>query len=107
MEGFWTVQFSGVQGFGSGSVILIGGHIFGGDSAFLYTGTYRAEGSNFTADVQVNKFAPGMPSVMGQDRFSLALKGALNGNVIAVTGSIPGTPLQFRGNLTKQAELPR
>jgi hypothetical protein len=28
MEGFWTVQFNGVQGFGWGVVTLVGGQTF-------------------------------------------------------------------------------
>lgn len=107
MEGFWTVQFAGIQGFGAGVVTLIGGQVFGGDSGFLYTGTYKAEANNFSADVAVRKFVQGAASVMGQDRFTLTLKGTLNGNTISVTGTVAGTPMQFKATLTKQADLPR
>jgi T3SS negative regulator,GrlR len=40
VEGFWTVQFTDIQGLGFGVVTLLGGQVFGGDSGFMYTGTY-------------------------------------------------------------------
>ncbi|MDP9052211.1 MAG: hypothetical protein M3O31_16050 [Acidobacteriota bacterium] len=107
MEGFWTVQFAGIQGFGAGVVTLIGGQVFGGDSGFLYAGTFKAQGSDFSADVAVRRYAAGTQSVMGVDRFNLTLKGVLNGNTISVNGGVAGTPMQFKATLTKQADLPR
>jgi T3SS negative regulator,GrlR len=107
MEGFWTVQFTGVQGWGAGVVTLIHGRVFGGDSAFLYTGTYTADSNNLNAKIQVRRFAQGMGNVMGRDQFELELTGTLKGNTITATGSIPGTPLKLTGTLTKQADLPK
>jgi hypothetical protein len=107
MEGFWTVQFNGVQGFGWGVVTLIGGQLFGGDSSFLYTGTYTDQNNTLAARVHVQRAAPGAQSVMGRDQFDLELTGTLQGNSIAAAGSIPGTPLRFQAKLTKHGELPR
>jgi hypothetical protein len=85
------------------------GELFGGDSGFLYTGSYKAQSNTFTADVIVRRFAPGPPSVMGRDQFQLALTGKLNetGHVIEVSGSVPGTPLKLSGKMHKQKELPK
>jgi hypothetical protein len=107
MEGFWVVQFNGVQGFGAGVVTLMGGQIFGGDSGFLYTGTYTDQAGALNAQIHVRRYAAGMASVMGRDQFDLVLTGTLNGNAIAATGTIPGTPMQFRAQLTRQGNLPR
>ena len=106
MEGFWTVHFSGVQGWGAGVITLIGGRVFGGDTSFLYVGTYNAQGTTMTGHVHVKRHAAGMPNVMGRDEFYLELNGVLKGNIISVTAKIPGTPLQLNGTLTKQADLP-
>jgi len=106
MEGFWTVQFSGVQGWGAGVITLIGGRVFGGDTSFLYTGTYDAQGATMTGQVHVKRHAAGMQNVMGRDEFDLELNGTLKGNIISVTAKIPGTPLQLNGTLTRQADLP-
>ena len=106
MEGFWTVQFQGVQGMGAGVITLVGGQLFGGDSSFLYKGTYAQQGQNLTAQVQVKRFAPGMANVMGQEQFSLQLAGTVQGNTATLTGSVPETPLKFSAAITKQGDLP-
>jgi hypothetical protein len=124
MEGFWTVQFSGVQGFGSGILVLIGGQLFGGDTSFLYTGTYTynrdaSQGSlggpgvplpqvrsGLQARVHVKRYAPGLPNVMGQEEFDLELSGTVQGNAATVVGTVPGTQLRLNATLTKRGELP-
>lgn len=109
MEGFWTVQFQGVQGMGAGVVTLIGGQLFGGDSGMLYTGTYTAQGNKFQAKVQVNRYAntTGIVSVMGMDRFSLDLNGTIEGGRGALSGTATGTSLRFSASLAKQGDLPK
>jgi hypothetical protein len=106
MEGFWTVQFSGVQGWGAGVLTLIGGQVFGGDTSFLYTGTYSAMGTSMTGRVHVKRHAVGLPNVMGRDEFDLELNGTLKGNIVTLAAKIPGTSLQLSGTLTKQGDLP-
>ena len=64
MEGFYTVQFKGVQGLGAGVVTLVAGRLFGGDSGYLYTGTYTDTGNTLKAQVHVKQFVPGSSSVM-------------------------------------------
>jgi hypothetical protein len=123
MEGFWTVQFSGVQGWSSGVLTLIDGQLFGGDTSFLYTGTYAydREGAQASlggagipypqpqtgmqARVHVKRYAPGI-NVMGRDEFDLELTGIVKGNTANVVGTVPGTQLRLTGTLTKQGELP-
>ena len=107
MDGFWTVQFSGVQGFGFGVVTLIRGHVFGGDGNFIYTGTYTDQGGTLNARIHVRRGAPGVQSVMGIDQFVLILTGSLLGNTLTAKGNIPGSNLQLQARLTKQSELPR
>ena len=68
MEGFWTVQFKGVQGFGTGVVTYIGGRVFGGDSAVMFTGTYNLEGNAVTMKLHVKQMVPGLVTVMGGAR---------------------------------------
>jgi hypothetical protein len=106
MEGFWTVQFTGVQGWGAGVVTFMAGQVFGGDSGFLYEGTYTQQGNAMNARVHVRRYVAGAPNVMGRDNFDLELTGTLQGNTIGVTGVIPGTQLRLNGTLTKQRDLP-
>lgn len=110
MEGFWTVQFSGLQGWGAGVITLIHGQVFGGDSGFMYTGTYTQEGNILNAHVHVKPHTTGVTlpvsNVMGRDEFDLDLKGTMDGNRIMATGNIPGTPLQLNGILSRRGTIP-
>jgi hypothetical protein len=106
MEGFWTVHFTGVQGWGDGVVTLIAGQVYGGDGGYLYTGTYAGDQNQLNAKLHIRQYAPGYQSVMGRSEFDLALTGTRNGDQIAVKGSIPGTPLAFQGSMTKRGNLP-
>jgi hypothetical protein len=90
----------------SGVLTLIGGQIFGGDSGFLYTGTYTEQGTALKALVHIKRYASGAPNVMGRDTFDLNLTGTLQGNALTVTGSIPDSSLSLSATLTKQGDLP-
>jgi hypothetical protein len=75
VEGFWIVQFEGVQGNGGGVVIFLKGHVLGGDSGFIYTGTYETDEKTLSGRVLVHNFLPGVPSVLGiQGDVELILK---------------------------------
>ncbi len=107
MEGFWIIQFKGIEGFGTGVVTLIGGKLFGGDSGFIYRGTYTEQGDTLTAQVQVVRYALGTISVMGTDNFLLQLQGTVRGDSGNVTGTIPGSSRSLTGTLHKDGSLPR
>lgn len=112
MEGFWSVQFHGVQGWGTGVVTLINGHVFGGDNAYLYVGTFTQNDSTFLATVHVSPYISGFQSVMGSSEFDLELTGldmvgAARPKALLIEGKIPGTELILNGTLTKQGDLPQ
>ena len=106
MQGFWTVQFSGVQGMGARVLTLIGGQIFGGDTSFLYRGAYIQHENKLTAQVHVKRYAPGLPTVMGHDEFDLEFTGTLQGQSITAVATVLGTPLRLNATLSKQGDLP-
>ena len=106
MEGFWTVQFIGVQGWGTGVAVYIAGHIFGGDSAVMFTGTYDQQGDAVTSRIHVKQIAPNLMNVMGRKDFDLDLSGTLDGDTLKLAGNIPGTELSLKADLTKQCDLP-
>ena len=107
MQGFWTVQFSGVQGFGAGVLMFVNGQVFGGDSGMLYTGTYSQQGNTVTAHIHIERFAatPSMQSVMGPNTFDLDVTGTVLGDTATVAGVIPGTPMRLNATLTKRSNL--
>jgi hypothetical protein len=106
MEGFWTVQFKGVQGFGTGVVVYIGGHVFGGDSAVMFTGTYDLQGDAVTIRIHVKQMVPGLMTVMGRTEYDLDLAGTLTGDTLKIAGNIPGTEDRLSATLMKQCDLP-
>ncbi len=106
VEGFWTVQFTDIQGLGFGVVTLLGGQVFGGDSGFVYTGTYTENGNAVNVRVRVRRVVDSVPKVMGFDKFDLELTGRLQANTLVVTGVMLGTQLPFSGILMKQDDIP-
>jgi type III secretion system (T3SS) negative regulator GrlR len=91
VEGFWVVQYEGVQGNGGGVVVFTKGHVLGGDTGFVYTGTYQTDERTLTARVLVRNFLPEVPSVLGvQGDFELRLKGNVDGQVIKASATLVG-----------------
>ena len=106
MQGFWTVKFNGVQGWGAGTITMVAGKVFGGDSSYLYTGTYNQNGDHLSARVHVKQFNGALSNVMGRAEFDLELSGTkANPNIINATGKIPGTQLQLGATLAKQSDI--
>ena len=108
IEGFWIVQYEGMQGSGGGVVIFTKGKIFGGDTGYTYTGSYQTQGDALKAHVVVRNFLPAVPSVLGVvGDFDLDIAGKIEGDIIKATGAVP--KVQAVGialKLTKRANLP-
>jgi hypothetical protein len=107
VDGFWTVQFQGVQGGGGGVAVFTNGKIFGGDSGFTYTGTYQENNNALKARVSVQNFVPGVPNVMGrQGNFELEFTGTVSGDTINVAASLVGQPaMKLNARLTKKSNF--
>ena len=91
VEGFWIVQYEGVQGNGGGVAVFMKGHVLGGDTGFIYTGTYQTNEQELSARVKVRNFLPEVPSVLGvKGDFELALKGTVAGSIIKAAASLVG-----------------
>lgn len=57
-EAFWTVSFKvNAQNFGNGVIVSKEGKIFGGDSAFTYSGNYKTENKVITAVLNISRYA--------------------------------------------------
>jgi hypothetical protein len=108
LEGFWIVQYEGMNGNGGGVAIFIRGQVFGGDTGYTYTGSYVSNGSSVSAHVAVRNFLPDVPSVIGiVGDFELDIEGNLDGDVIKGTGSLSNSQaVGIALKLTKRANLP-
>ncbi len=108
LDGFWIVQFDGIQGNGGGVAVLTKGQVFGGDSAYTYTGPYQTEGTSLKARVVVRAFLPNVPNVLGAiGDFELSLTGDIEGDVIRGKATLVGRPgAGIVVRLTKKGDLP-
>lgn len=108
VEGFWIVQYEGMTGNGGGVAMFIKGKVFGGDTGYVYLGSYQVQGKSVTASVKVQNFLPGIPSVLGiPGDFDLDITGTIEGNVINGSGSLPNQQaVGIALKLTKRADLP-
>jgi hypothetical protein len=108
VDGFWIVQFEGIQGGGGGVAVLTKGQVFGGDSAYTYSGTYQSEQPMLNAHVSVKSFLPGIPNVLGVvGDFDLSLTGTVEGNIIRGKAALVGRPeAGIVVKLTKKGDLP-
>jgi hypothetical protein len=108
VEGFWIVQFEGVQGGGGGVVLLSKNKVLGGDSGYIYTGSYDLSGNALKAKVKVEQFLSGIPNVLGVvGNFELELTGIVNDNLIKGNASLATRPgLGLAVKLTRRALLP-
>lgn len=108
VEGFWIVQYEGMQGNGGGVAMFTKGHVFGGDTGYTYLGSYTTHGNSVNARVMVRNFIAGVPSVVGiAGDFELSIDGVIEGNTIKGTGSLVG--VQKPGiavKLSKRADIP-
>jgi hypothetical protein len=106
IDGLWTVQFHGPQGFGGGVVVLNEkGQVLGGDSGFFYAGSYQVSGDSFKGKVSVKNFDPAIPNVIGVvGDFDLLLEGKIQGASISGTGALATAPsAKIIVKLTKRA----
>lgn len=108
VEGFWIVQYEGVQGNGGGVIFFLKGCVFGGDSGFVYTGRYQTDQETINARVRVRNFLPDVPSVFGvPGDYELSVKGTVDGQVIKGTASlVDQEAMGIVVKLTKISDLP-
>ena len=63
LDGLWTFDVE-VDG-AAGVIVLVRGHVFGGDGAFYVTGNYSEHGDEIEADLTTVRFRPGPSSLAG------------------------------------------
>jgi len=81
--------------------------MWGGDAGLYYVGTYQTSGNKLTATVNTDRHThyPGLVSVFGIDKVTIALDGTVNGNVVSCAGKSPQAPgVAFQAVLTKVSD---
>lgn len=105
-DGLYRVEFAAQAGAGTGVVHLMGGQLWGGDSAMYYVGTYTVSANDFKAELQVDRHSDaGMVSVLGKDRSRLFVEGKVSGDIVEGKGTVPDAPhVQFNARLSRIAD---
>jgi hypothetical protein len=84
---FSSGQLVGVPGL----VVAKDGSVNGGDSGFIYRGTYNTNGQNLTAQGALSKHSPDAKSVLGPiDNYTLMLAGTFSPNNFTLSGVVAG-----------------
>ncbi|WP_210879426.1 GrlR family regulatory protein [Roseovarius autotrophicus] len=92
-DGTYTVQFKGSQDWGAGVITLKDLQLTGGDSGYIFTGSFREVGSRLVGTVRVEQHVEGYPSVFGPSVgkvFDLYLEGQFDGAVSHFHGHVLG-----------------
>lgn len=101
-EGLYKATYETPIGAGSAVVYIADGKIRGGDSALYYVGTYKSAGEHMTATLRTDRHSsvPGMTSVFGVDRATVALSGSVHGDTITCRGEAREAPgVTFKATL--------
>ena len=108
VDGFWIVQVEAVHGKGGGVAVLTKGHLFGGDNAFTYVGTYETVDKLIRARVNVRNLLPDVLNIFGiAGGYELTLTGIVDGDVINGKATVVGqSGVGFVVRLTKRGDLP-
>ena len=75
--------------------MIDGGKIHGGDTGYVYTGTYKENGPNGSATIAAKNFDPQQPSVFGMlNHFHLTLTGSISTSSFSLAGALMQQPDQ-------------
>lgn len=103
-EGLYKVEFHTVHGAGSGVIYAICGKLRGGNSAFVFIGSYNNDNGQIQVKVSTQRHNddPAFKPLFGTDRITRTLKGRENGSMVDFEGAalqLPG--VTFKAVLTR------
>ena len=90
--GIYYIIFKSYLGIiGDGLVVVDDGKVHGGDSRYLYRGTYQVAGTSIRAEIQVSYYRGTLKSVFGPlSKFDLTLSGNATDEAFTLSGHMPG-----------------
>jgi T3SS negative regulator,GrlR len=91
-DGKYAAWFRTSRGEGTGIVDLANGKISGGDSVFVYSGSYQIDDDRITAALTTRRYAPGPPTVFGIDEVDVKLTGRFNAMMASCSGTAEQAP---------------
>jgi hypothetical protein len=93
-NGIYRVTFRSAQDQGKGIIVCKDGQITGGDSGFIYNGSYQSHNNHFQAKLHVQKDNPTFTSLFGPflNDFQVDLAGQASELGFTFQGSVIGQP---------------
>lgn len=92
LNGIYRVTFQVAGNQGKGIIAAKDGWLYGGDTGFVYSGTFELQGNQISAKVHIQNDSPGVPSIFNPylTDFLLDLTGQESGSGITLQGSVIG-----------------
>ena len=111
IEAMYGVEFESDYESGYGVAVFETGRIFGGDSSFVFIGTYRIDGARLIANLSVTNDREVLPSIVGLNNFRLVGEADIgkdaNHKEFILHATVVGNPsVRITVKLTRRAELP-
>jgi T3SS negative regulator,GrlR len=106
VNGLWSAQLSAGGNKAGGVAFFVNGKVFGGDTAFIWSGTFQEAGDSFKATVHVKQYDRTVASLFGAAEYDIHIDAKIQGDRITGTGTSPslgGTKLNVA--LTKQVNV--
>lgn len=109
--GFYKCEYHVDQAVGRSVMLVRGGRMLGGNSAFAHIGTYRMAGEDVIAEIESrrHRYDPAYPSLLGQDIANITVTGRADGDSYRFQGGSPQMPgASFRSLMTTidDSEMP-
>jgi len=107
LRGFYKAEFETARKKSHGVVFLRDGQIQGGDSTFLYFGSYSQHGVTVAGHLRGVRHSPDQArdSVFGIDPFEVNFDGVAKDGYVSIEGSARETPsLAMKAILTRVAD---
>jgi T3SS negative regulator,GrlR len=96
-NGKYSAWFRTPLGEGTGTIVLQDGNVSGGDTVIAYSGSYRQDGDDISAEISTKRHSPGQLSVFGIDEVDIELTGKSTGTMASCRGKSrlgPGMTLE-------------
>jgi hypothetical protein len=109
LEAMYGVEFaSNMNNGGYGVAVIETGRILGGDSSFVYAGSYELKNGILHAEIKCTNDRDSLQSIFGDIKeFNLHLEGKPEHSGFTLQGHMIENPAMKIGiNLTRRAELP-
>jgi hypothetical protein len=90
IDGLWTAKIQAGANSTSGVLVFTNERVLGGDSGFMWNGTFKVSGDSLKADIHVKNYDPSVPPrLFGATEYDVSMYGNIKSDTISATGSSP------------------